>query len=374
MLHSFARNRVASLVGVIVASTSELACADRVAGPSCHATADTATWQFVGLRDQWVTALARTSAGVYAGTNGNGVWYTACDTGGDAWTQRGLDRLRVNDLVPVVFGGREHLLAAAAHRDPNDRTPAVVFLSRDGARTWIERDGGIAKQVFGWADGGTLVADIRVPGRLVAGLANAIILTTDFGASWSVRLGDVAAAGGPDVLAMTIAHTSSGTRIWAAGQFIDTNGFVFYSDDGGMTWHPTLRRPGGTVGDNMFVASVLADSADRNHLYAGMPNGLWETRDAGTTWSVSLRTVQIGAITALLRSANALIAVSNETEFRSGVPVRQVLGLYTSHDDGKTWSSMAVPMAARGGYSALLVDDRMLLIGTTAGVWRVHLR
>jgi hypothetical protein len=357
----------------VAALACTVSCNDGPTAPNCGVAPDTASWQFLGLETHWVISLAETRDGLYAGTNGDGVWRTACPFAQTKWSDGGLPNLRVKALVAIETGGHSQLFAAAAHSGATDLMRAVVFASSDGARTWLERDGGLAARQSGAADGMSLIAGPGAAGHLIAGLGNAIMTSADYGTTWTVVLGDPAQPG-PDVETLMINRVGTGTRIWAGGQYFDTNAFVDYSDDGGITWTATAVRPGDSLSDNNLVGALLTDSTDINHLYAGLPDAIWETHDAGVSWSVPLRTTHVGFVTTLLRVAGCLVAISSEFEEVNGGATLNRLGLYTSDDGGLTWVPLATPEQATGGYSAIAETDSTLIVGTSTGVWRVRFR
>jgi len=355
----------------VVAALCGAACGEPPVAPACAALSDTATWQFLGLEEAAVHSLARTDRGVVAGTHRLGMWHTSCATRNAAWSQRGLADVLLRSIA-VTQGRPERLFVAAAGAGEFLPTSALVFMSIDGGRTWSPRDSGLAAKLGGAESGASVVADSATPGRIVVGLGNGIMVSSDYGISWPRTFGsDIAVVASVDALAIT--HAPGGTRIWAGGMKFDTNGVTYYSDDGGLTWHPTTSRPGDLNGENNGVISLLSDPTDRNHLYAGLPNGLWETRDAGTTWRELWRTPRVGHVFALLTIGLGLVAVTNEYEFGDNFQIRQVMGVYLSHDAGESWNSLSVPDSAKGAYSAIAESGSTILIGTAAGVWRMRL-
>ena len=343
------------------------ACSDPASPQPCTAVDAVACWTYLGLEGKPILSLASTrSGGVVAGTLGDGIWKL---DGSGQWTRTALAGFRVPALLPVLSGSQELLFAGVAFLPLGEPTKAAVEMSLDGGDTWIARDGGLSAQ-RGGADIYSLATDPGVPGRIFAGTEPAVLRSDDYGASWSVVYGTLG-MGGPSIASMSISRTGTSARIWAGGMNgAGDDAFVRYSDDGGATWvKPT--RPGF---DYDFIVGLLADPAQPDHLLAGMRGGVRETRDGGATWTVALATTRPANVHALARIGARLVAVSDEDESGNGVPLRDALGVYGSHDGGVTWDTLAVPPTASGGFSVVAESENSMLVGTRSGVWRVRFR
>lgn len=87
------------------------------------------------------------------------------------------------------------------------------------------------------------------------------------------------------------------------------------------------------------VLAVAGAPDDRLHFYFGAVNGgVWETRDAGRTWTPIFDSVPVGSIGAIAvapSAAKVLYVGTGEADMRSDIA--QGVGLFRSIDGGKTW-------------------------------------
>ncbi len=147
-------------------------------------------------------------------------------------------------------------------------------------------------------DGRTLLAAVRA-----GHLGPTVYRSEDLGASWQEAAAPpafpVAAPGGEaeavsHVFWLAPAHASQPAR-WYAGTSPQA---LFVSDDGGRHWasvtgfnaHPDRRKWIGGLQDappdGGTLHSINVDPRDARHLYVGLSaGGVFETRDAGATWS-----------------------------------------------------------------------------------------
>lgn len=157
-----------------------LGCSDSVAPVdlgSCNPPA-TGAWTHLGLEGQWVTALAETPWGLYAGTHDDGVF--RMDANG-MWKPVGLDHAIISDIV-FVPGGTERLLVGL-YPYAEERTQAAVFATTDSGRTWVPWDGGLAASRDGYGSGFSLAIDVGNPDRLFMSFFDTIVRSDDGGSS-----------------------------------------------------------------------------------------------------------------------------------------------------------------------------------------------
>lgn len=208
-------------------------------------------------------SVSGTAASLYLGADDGP--YRSTD-GGATWaTARGGLRARRIGAVAVSAGSPPVLLAAADH--------GALFRSLDGGNSWTELPPGLG------SEGRQLLFDPVDPRR--AYFVNGYLMASDdAGASWSVMnaapppIGHVSLCG--QVPATLWASDQNGTGVWR-------------STDAGVTWARVFTRPDA----NLSVGEVAADAADPT--VATFPtidfapgaarNGLWQTRDAGASWT-----------------------------------------------------------------------------------------
>jgi hypothetical protein len=197
---------------------------------------------------------------------------------------------------------------------------------------------------------------------LVGSAAGGIWETRDRGASWAPRT-DFAATLTTgaivfDPTAPATVYCGTGEGNWWARL---GNG-VLRSTNGGTTWAPIATAP--FVGQGFY--DLIIDRANRNHLLAGTTNGLFESANAGVTWTArrGQRTWDISMAPAGGPTAEVLAACAD--------------GLFRSTNGGTTWTAVALPGAA-GAIDRLAVSHARSnpaiayafgSFGGTARLWR----
>lgn len=328
-------------------------------------------WTHLGLDGRWVTALAATEWGLYAGTHDDGVFRLDPATG--TWQSLGLDHAIVSSIL-FVSGSTERLLVGMiAYSD--EQTEAAVFASTDSGRTWQPWDGGLAARRGnrGWAY--SLGVDPGNPERLFMGYFDMIVRSEDGGRSWQFVNGEQSLIGGGVNRAIVVSPRRDG-RVWVAGETSLFTGVVWRSTDWGDSWEFIDPMPLNEVG----IWTLALDEGNSDRVIAGTVGGVLRSDDAGTSWHYVSFLRTPGAVLALAVMDGALYAVSDENarpEPGGGPGVISDLGLYRSYDGGKSWERLATPDGARGGRSLLVESQGQLLIGTrtlgSGGVWRLRL-
>ena len=176
-----------------------------------------------------------------------------------------------------------------------------------------------------------------------------LLVSKDSGGAWArTQTGPLASLPIGSVLV-----APDGRRIRA----VSLRGLVFSNDGGNSwTWHDLPLQSGGAV-------RIYADPADENILIASAHDGLYISRDSGTTWE---------------QAGSGLPATPVQSfAVRGGVFVVSMRtgGLFISSDSGKTWSRVAgivgdgVFVAVTGGDG----DGVILAASTTEGLYSVGL-
>jgi len=347
------------------------ACGSSSAGPQgCSLEGATGSWAFLGLEDEWVTALAMTPWGLYAGTHENGVFHLSDST----WQPLGLDHAIVSSIL-FVPGPTDRLLVGV-YPFSDEQTDAAVFATEDRGATWLPWDGGLAARRGnrGWAYSLGMNADR--PDRLFMGYFDQIVRSEDAGRTWAFVQGDESQIGGGKIFAIEVAASTQG-RVWAGGLTSIFTAVIWRSADGGTSWEfvdPTPRFENA-------VRAVMADPTNSNRVWAGLAGvtgGVMRSDDAGKTWTYRLRPRLHRDVFALARVNAMLYALASENvrlpPSGQGAPLSD-LGLYRSCDDGETWDSLPVPPGIGGGHAVTIDGQGRLVIGTRlgsggAGVWR----
>jgi hypothetical protein len=133
----------------------------------------------------------------------------------------------------------------------------------------------------------------------------------------------------------------------AGGRTILGDGFgVAVSDDGLRTWLRTLDTPLGGY-------SLVRDPLDPDHLLVGGPDALYESVDAGSTWTS--------------RDLGGDILVGAWAGDGSWLTFVGSGSVYVSADGGETFATRGHPIHQPSG--AIILDDGRLLIASHSGAW-----
>ena len=251
-------------------------------------------WTPLGPDIGTVQALAvdpETSATIYAGTGGSGVWKSIDNGAHWAPRSRGLASPDIFDLA-IAPGTVWAATGLGIHR------------STDGGatwqRVWFESDGD--PRASSWVQ--SIAVDPTDPDVVWAGtLLGRILKTTDGGASW-VRVFEIT---GP-VESIAIDPTDP-DKVYTGS---------FRTTDGGATWQP-MDSHGGLI---------ALDPTDPRTLYSG-GSGVWKSTDAGATW-------------AQLPGVGLAVESLLVDPFDRDVLLAGVLGdgLFRSDDGGRTWDKV----------------------------------
>ncbi len=231
---------------------------------------------------------------------------------------------------------------------------AGVYRSDDDGATWFNSDGGATLTNPFVRD---LVAWPGESGHLFVGTGIGPFESTDGGASWASRVGDLpvsfstrALALVPGVLATLYAGSdTSGASLGNAG--------VFKSVDGGGNWtNKSVGLP------RSIVHSLLVDAANPAVVYAATDSGVYRTANGGDLWTRTSTGLPAGDVRALAQDPVNTIALF------CGV---YGAGVFQSFDGGSSWQ----PVYAQSGLSNLFVrvlavdgTRRTIYAGTENGV------
>lgn len=223
-------------------------------------------WRTSGPPGGDVRALVvdpRNPARFYFGTL-DGQIYASYD-GARSW------RLLYNFNIPRLFV--DHILV-----DPRDSNTIYMgahrhkeaggfFKSTDGGRKWRE-----SKELKNEAIHSLAQSEFN-PNVLIAGTFNGIYRSDDSGASWN-QLPTYSTPGLVHVESLALDPTT--TDIIYAGTWY----LPYKSTDGGKTWYSIKNG----IIDDSDIFAIDIDPRDRNHIIASACSGIYETRNAGTSW------------------------------------------------------------------------------------------
>lgn len=273
-------------VGAIAVLAVIVVVAIGTGGPSGGATAGQKAWARLGTSDVHSLAFSGNDIGhVLFGHHGG---ISESRDGGRSWQPLPI-RQDAMEMAPATDGS----IVIAGH--------LVFTASRDGGKTWQPIAANLPNlDIHG------LARDPGDPARMWAALATGGLWdSSDFGTDWTrVR---------EDNVLMPVAVRAGGTTRLLA---LDVSGLVA-SDDGGRTWSPLATPP-------TYPMTALAATPDGEVIYAGAPDGLYRSNDAGLTWAA---TAYKGSAFAIATSDDGatVAVVSRETDF------------FRSPDGGRTW-------------------------------------
>lgn len=179
---------------------------------------------------------------------------------------------------------------------------------------------------------------------IIAATNNGIYVSADNGAEWTPKNNGLR---NMIVLSLAVIHGMNGNDLLFAGTW---GGGIFQSTDGGQNW---LITTSGLTNGWVFCLAVgrTAAGTDKTTLYAGTKEGLFFSKDYGTTWlSTSLNKSNIRAI-----------CVSEEAIF-----VGTQGGLYLSKDNGSTWVKTSL---TNKSVRTIMKVGRQIFAGTSDGVF-----
>lgn len=199
-----------------------------------------------------------------------------------------------------------------------------VILSTDYGSNWQSAVNGLTENnVRALAFSGT---------ELYAGTFAGVFLTTDYGSSWN----------NTGMMMNTNVHTIAidGNTIYAG---VHGGGGIFQSRDKGKTW---INVDNGLT--NYYVNKLLIKGMD---IFAGTQNGIFVSKNEGTSWSLSLENVNT---TSLAYFDTYILAGTEGT------------GLYYSSDNGITWYQSSLNQFF---INEIVVADSYILVATSGGVY-----
>jgi len=342
--------------------------------------------------------LAGTTDGVYL-SNDAGVNWRSAGTGIPAFTQ----------IWSLVAQGSDFFAGSAE---------GWVYRSTDGGGTWSHADSGIV--------GPHVLSLLASTKGLLAGTDKGVFFSSDSGRSWASASAGVLdmtvsclATLGSSVLAGTVRGVYRSTNdgiMWEPSNTGLTNTNVqdlairnatllagtqnlgvFRSTDGGANWTNTNSSiPTGTVAALAYNSSYLFAGTGRSYSERG--SGVYRSSDDGQTWAMTGTGLELYSVDALATNGTTIFAGGVPggfwpSLFRStdsgvnwdtvSVPVYpinalaanaiQVVALsgpvYSSIDDGLTWSSHTTGSSGTGRYAVALADS-IVYAGTSTGVYR----
>ena len=267
---------------------------------------------------------------ILVGTVGQGVMRSA--DSGQSWRRIGVDQGMHSDaVVRTVVNHPSHPETVFAGSD------AGLYVSEDSGGTWNLLDGLLRGQHV-WA----LAIDPGMPGTMYAGTGTptpaGVFRSNDGGRTWEQRPVEIAAecinVGTPRVTAIAIDPTAA-NRVWVG---LEVDGLRL-STDSGESW----RAVNGAI-PNRDVHNVTVTAGPPKTVIVVVNDDIYTTIDDGATWrSVGVRDsfpwgYPRGVLVKPGETNTVFVTIGDTTPGRIGTVMR-------STDTGNTWSSLTLPVA-----------------------------
>lgn len=253
------------------------------------------------------------------------------------------------------FGGAAMFVLVDPHCSKNiivGTKNAALFRSQNGGESWTPLPFPAQTKATLQA----IVLDRRVPGVIMAGLSTSdsvdcsgVLRSADGGLTWQQLL----ALRGKDVRALAMWPGDS--MIIAAG----TQDGVYLTRDGGTTWSrisPAENR------ELQPVVSLAFDPGDSSVIYAGTPHLPWKTIDGGATW----RRINAG-----IQDDSDIFSIQVDRNSSQRIFAAACSGIYRSVNGGSTWAKLRGAKGASYRTYAIVQDPlhaNVLYVGTTHGL------
>ena len=307
---------------------------------------------------------------VYAGTTG-GLWKTA--DGGVKWSLVSSPDVIVNDVL-IDPRNPERVMVATDLRG--------VLVSNDGFAHYTSSNRGFSHRVVD-----AVVVDHKDPNRLYVGVANdkdqgGLFLSDDAGKSWRQSSRGLA---GRDILSLQEADNGA--------LFAGTNHGIFQLASLSASWQP-MKMIWGAVPAEAAASPVVSETKPSRPAAAKRKAAVAKSK-APTEPGIPLataprvRSLQMGDKAWFAATDDGLFisvdhgekwygqTVEGQREFSvvncyedGTVTLAGLKGAYLSHDEGKTWTTVALPKYVSGVYSLTMTPGPTLWLGTRQGAVR----
>ncbi|HTX18840.1 MAG TPA: T9SS type A sorting domain-containing protein [Bacteroidota bacterium] len=240
-----------------------------------------------------------------------------------------------------------------------------LYLSTDNGTTW-PLAGGTQMSPGNWyfsalavsnngAGGMNIFVGTSLPPGESGYSTGGILLSTDYGATWSiVNDGLPTNPVQPDPY-QDIPHPYPGINTFAvsgAGVYAGTTSGVFLSTNNGTTWS--------AASSGLTDTNITALAAIGAHVFAGTKSGVFISSDNGTSWSKAVLDVPASNVAALSAGPDGI----GGTTIYAGTPA----GVYSSSTIGGGWRAINSGITNLG-IGALVANGANVYAGTASGLF-----
>jgi hypothetical protein len=288
-----------------------------------------AQWQFAGLAGKSIMCLTARGNTVFAGTWGEGVFYSNnIDTN---WVA--VDSGLTSSYIIIMATCGTNVFAG---------TDNGVFLLSGNDSTWVAVDSGLQSNV--------VISAMTVYGNNIYAGRNQVYLSANNGTSWTPA--------SPDKFDYLNALATNGSDLFAASEWESGQGELF----------GTLKK---SAGDSVFTqifnfpASTIA--ASDSNVFVGFNDSIFKSNDDGATWiKETIDSIEVNSI--VINDTN--IFAGGETGY--GITSNPKVFLSSIHDTSWTDISYGLP---NGQFIRTLVikGDTLFAVVGDSGVWKLAL-
>jgi hypothetical protein len=364
---------IAAMVGLIGCGSDPVAPGGCPPGAEQHGDL---CWAHLGLESAWVSAIAATPWGTFAGAQTGDLFRLETN---DHWTPLGpavwRDRMVLRALLYVPADPPRLFAGFQFYNGPGDTARSALYTTHDRGETWTPQD----RELYGQAPPQwqlaifDLAVDPRDPHRLFMSGIDGVLRSLDSGQTWDFVVGEFKLITNGFVDLLIDPHQPD--RMWVAGQggyFVPSVGVSY---DGGTTWAGTAPQCAGRIYQTAVSSLAMAPGIP-DRLFLGADLGLFQSDEAGADGSWNCPGGIAGAVAGFAEMGDALYAATVFIDLihEPGGDIREEteLGFYRTRDNGESWDSLAVPETAVG--AASMVGDPVAnrtLVGTRQGLWAV---
>ncbi len=228
--------------------------------------------------------------------------------------------------VPIYGGEVDHIALCVS-------SPSVMYAGSAYAGFWISKDGGDKWKATNFYDTTSIGSDRFVvhpvqPNIVIARAGNSgnkLYRSTDYGQTWTA-VGSFEAYNNPNIVKIVASEKNPGTFYLLGNNLVASDGVVYKSTDGGVTWTKTGFTSGGKavtdlcvdINDTMYVTATNEKPAMFLKFESGVTNGaLYRSADSGLTWT-TVRTFD-AAPRYVVSSSNTVAVATCNSDFWAGI-------------------------------------------------------
>ncbi len=237
-------------------------------------------------------------------------------------------------------------------------TEEAVYKTRDGGQAWKRLSEGLTRvRVM------NLAIDPRLPANVFAGtLADGVYKSPDGGRRWLPRNAGIQKGTISANVNQLVFDPADSQILYAA-----TTVGVFQTKDAGQSWTERMRG----MTEINFIVALAIDPVSPNILYAGTSGGVYRSFDGADHWTkannglvpddAKMASMALGVNRLLIDQANPDVVYAGTTQ-----------GVFKTLNKGEAWSRLAVDLGELYVSSLVLEpgNGQHLYMGTSTGIFQ----